>query len=723
MPFTTLKTAVAAQFERMRPFQLFRVALDKNVLWDAYLATFPAELNPMYRERTEHDCQCCKQFIRSVGGVVALVEGVVLSLWDCKAAEYQPVVDALAALVHGSVIEGPFLHYEETVGTAKNFEAVLSTQTGVLSKSGQENVVKSWEHFHLRLPSSAVAAKADIGPRLSDAGATHDVMLRSLSELSTEAIDTVLELIAQNSLYRGEEQKWAVSGFRELKVQYDRLSDHLATASLHDVEAFPQKKEVFVWENSFKVNQSISRIRNTAIGTLMVDLSEDVPMEDAVKSFEAKVAPANYKRPTALVTKAMIAKAKATIEELGLTTALERRYATLDDVSAANVLFVDRSVRSATMNPALGAPYGKGLPFTGDDVFSALATSIPERLKTLDRVEEVPIAKFLADVLPKAKVLEVLLENKFAGNLVSLVAPVDPGAKHLFKWPNGFSWSYAGDVADSMKERVKKAGGSVTGDLLCRLAWDYTDDLDFHMTEPNRFGVFYGNRRTKSGNGGELDVDANGCDGMKADPVENIFYGDRRRMQDGVYTLWVHNYNRRSAGTGFEAEVEFDGVLHSMAYKKTLKNGERVEVAQIKVSKGVFKLLSSLPSEQASKTLWGLQSQTFQKVSLLTVSPNYWFTETLGTNIQERGGFGIGNKHWFFMLENCVNADGARGFYNEFLKAELEPHRKVLEMVGAKMRTDESARQLSGLGFSSTQRNALTVRVTGASTRVLKVVF
>lgn len=75
------------------------------------------------------------------------------------------------------------------------------------------------------------------------------------------------------------------------------------------------------------------------------------------------------------------------------------------------------------------------------------------------------------------------------------------------------------------------------------------------------------------------------------------------------------------------------------------------------------------------------------------------------------------------MLDGCINDGSARGFYNEFLKSELDQHRKVFEMVGAKMRTDESQHQLSGLGFSSTQRNSVVCRVKGSFSRIINITF
>jgi hypothetical protein len=94
------------------------------------------------------------------------------------------------------------------------------------------------------------------------------------------------------------------------------------------------------------------------------------------------------------------------------------------------------------------------------------------------------------------------------------------------------------------------------------------------------------------------------------------------------------------------------------------------------------------------------------------MSPNFWDGEK-----------DTGNKHYLFMLNGCTNETSPRGFFNEFLKGELTPHRKVLELVGSKVRADEVPNQLSGLGFSSTQRNHVICRVSGSFTRTLKVTF
>src|SRR5690606_1291105 len=109
---------------------------------------------------------------------------------------------------------------------------------------------------------------------------------------------------------------------------------------------------------------------------------------------------------------------------------------------------------------------------------------------------------------------------------------------------------------------------------------------------------------------------------------------------------------------------------------------------------------------------WGLNTETFVKVNTLMLSPNHWDDNTTG------------NKHWFFILEGCANPEGTRGIYNEFLRGNLEQHRKVFEVLGSKTRCLPSNEQLSGLGFSSTREDEVIIRVTGSKiNKTYKVKF
>lgn len=675
--FQKLKTAVARQFAAMSSHELFEVDIDKDLLWATYLGSFPEGSNPIYRKNTWHDCSCCRSFIRQVGGLVAIIDNKMVSVWDVTGvpAYYATVAKAMSDLVKSKRITGVYRTALKTAGTDKSRELL-------------DGKINTYDHFFVNLPKEVTVR--DPGIATSQALATHDVLKRSLEEISMEAIDTVLELIAQGSLYRGEEHKHSVQEFRKLKAFVEKLP--------------AGQRELYYWSGMNQAGQSVTRIRNTSIGTLLVNLSEGKDLEYAVKAFEKIMAPANYQRPKALVTKAMIEQAKKTLEELGLASALHRRAAEITDVPVTDMIFVDRETSVQV----------KG------DAFDQLAAGVSQVPKKLDKVEEIDMEKFIREVVPTAKSIEVLVENEHIPNLVTLVAPEDPTAGRLFKWDNPFSWSYNGEFADSIREKVKAAGGSVTGDVCCRLAWFNYDDLDLHMVEETgvlgsrrstgSYEIYFANRRIQSPSGGMLDVDMNAGTGQTRTPVENIVYQDASKMKDGDYYLIVHQYSKReSSDVGFEVEIDVQGTVHRFHLPEAVPQNARVQVAKLSVQKGVVTVTPTLPVSTTPKEVWGIKTNTFQRVEAFMRSPNCW------------GDRKVGNEHFFFMLKDCKNDGSARPFFNEFLKEDFSKHRRVFEAVGGKMRIDPARRQLSGVGFSSTSRRSVVVRVSGAFSRMLKV--
>ena len=535
-----------------------------------------------------------------------------------------------------------------------------------------DNTTLTFNHFHCVVPSALV--NGDYRTVLSRVESTKQVFNRGLDEITTEALEMTLELIAQGSLYRGDEFKSGVSNFLELKRKYLSLDD--------------KQKDIFVWLN---VDTAGARIRNTAIGTLLQDLSEGKELEEAVKAFERVVAPTNYKRPKALVTQGMINSALKTIDDLGIEEALYRRHAKLEDISVNDVLFADRNAK----------PKMQG-------VAGLLQKEVKVGTKNLQKIEEIGIDEFLANVLPSCTSLEILLENKHSANLCNLVAPMNTDAKGIFKWGSNFSWSYNGNITDSMKQNVKAAGGNVEGVLRFSIQWndqqDNGNDLDAHCKQPNGSNIYYGNKN--GGLSGTLDVDIINPGSKVA--VENIIYTDISRMKDGKYEFFVRNFNGTS-GRNFTAEIEFNGVVHSYSYEG--RTSGDMYVAEVTLKNGEFSIKHLMQSSQLSKEIWGLNTLQFHKVNLVTLSPNFW-------NEKE-----IGNKHYMFILDECKNPESVRGFYNEFLDNSLNDHRKVFEVLATKMQCPYEEQQLAGLGFSSTQRNDVTVKVQGAFTRMLKIKF
>ena len=299
--------------------------------------------------------------------------------------------------------------------------------------------------------------------------------------------------------------------------------------------------------------------------------------------------------------------------------------------------------------------------------------------------------------------------------MVSLIAPVNKDAKNMMKWGNSFSWAYSGNMTDSeMKERVKNAGGAVDGVLRFSIQWNAgkdwnRDDFDAHCKTPC-YHIFF-NQMLDHKTRGRLDVDV--INPVKGKPaVENITWADKSKMVDGDYEFFVHNYCHSNGTSGFTAEIEFDGKIYEFEYDQPLRQGQNVPVATVTLEDGVFTIKEKLPSTTSSREIWGINTNQFVPVTVMCYSPNYWDEQT-----------GIGHKHYLFMLNGCVNEDTPNGFFNEFLKQELVQHKRVFEALGSKMHVADDPNQLSGIGFSSTKRDDVIVKVKGATERVLKIKF
>lgn len=621
---------------------------------EVYLDNIPKEYNPIFRERRYFDGNYDKRFLRAVGNMAMITEDYkVVSLWDFESETVlEPARKAMLEAVKECNIKDLFLHFEKWVGNEPNVD------------SKDNRII--WEHYLYRLPNSLVEKNDYIPTVKGKYRAEYETLSRSLKEVNIEDLTTVIDLIEDNAIYRGREFLKVLINWRCDKENYDKINT-----------------DEFVWHLVIEgmKDHSLLKYRNSVIGSLITDLYDGKDLESAVKSYESKVAPSNYKRPKALVTTRMVDDAKAKLEELGFLDSIYRAPAKLTDIPTDKVLFTSQEVRSLSVF---------------DDLKKDATNNITKKVN-LKEAKEVGMKEFF-EMLPNVRKIDLYPNIDVNSSKLVMTKPYYEDSPSPFKWDNGFSWTYTDtDSADSITQRVKNAGGNVDGEVRFSLSWDNTDDLDIILENAYTGDMIFFNRKRNLG--GELDIDANFMTIME-NPVENIYWNSINDMADGKYYVRVNNYTRRTnSDQGFKLQMAVLGevvtyscstneVNHHEQMLTVYKNGRSIDIIDV--------------NEKLSKE--DISGKQFIEVKNILKSPNAWSDKV------------IGNEHVIFLADGIEVNFHVRGFFNEQLNATLNEHRKVTEVLGSKLKLapdkfegDDIAK---GYGFSTTSNKNFYLRLT-----------
>lgn len=703
-----LNKLLQAQFAIMcATGKLFKSQISGQEVWDAYLAAFDREDDPVFRdpESTVHNCNHCNNFIRRYGNVVAIDENYnIISLFDVLAEEeYQASMDRMSKMLRKAPIANIFfetfqelnsLPYESCSKSNSVFRLGIDKNHKRYTKEEAElygvvkpNEVRTFNHMHLDLPKKYVDMSGkSIESIQADYRSAKEVFLRAMVEIPLDTLMLVKDLINQGSLLDGETHLHKIEKILPFKEEFDKTSI--------------TKRDNWAWVTSYGL--PYAKFKNELIGVLCSELAEGEELNKACQSWNKRVDPANYMKAVAPITETQKKNAQKFVEENGYVESFDRRFATIDDIKADEIKHIN---------------IGEGSIKSASIFDSVKTTSSRHKRNEFKGVEEVSIDKFIKDILPGCTSVEAFLENRHEGNLVSMTTSNDEDCKQMFKWSNPYSWTYKGNLAGKsmIKESVKSQGGKVDGVLRFSIMWSEGDsiddsDLDAHCIEPNGNEIYFSNTVSRT-TGGNLDIDITGPQDHKRggkNVVENITYPSLSRMKDGVYKLFVHQYSARHS-KGFKAEIEFNGEIYEYSYDNPVSGN--VQVAEVTLKNGEFSIKHILPSSTSSREMYGLETQQFHKVNLVCLSPNHW------------GENKTGNKHYFFMLDGCKADSAIRSFHSENLEPELAQHRKVLEVLGAVNMLEPTDNQLSGLGFNATVNDEVILRLKGNFKRVIKVKF
>jgi hypothetical protein len=700
---------IQKQFAEMsKAGKLFRVALSGQEVSDLYIKSF--DNDPIFRspESTEHNCNHCKNFLRRYGNIVSVNDKYeITTIFDIKIDdEFTPVVEALSKAIKSSKITEVFfetfielngLPYESCskknsvfqLGVHENLKRYTKEEAEKYGRVKPEEIRK-FQHLHLFVDKQFVDMSGkSVESIMGEYRDAKNVFQKAMEIISLDTFELVRDLINQGSLLDGQTHLYKIEQIIPFKKEYDELNK--------------KQRDNWCWVKSYKL--PYAKFKNELIGVLCTELAEGEELNKACQSWNKRVDPVNYMKTTAPITKKQIEEAKLFVEENDYVESFDRRFANIDDIKVSEILHSN---------------VGKGEIKSVSIFDSVKSTSTRHKRNEFDGVEEVSIDKFMKDILPTCTNIEVFLKNTHEANMVSLTTANNPDSKPIFKWDNNYSWTFNGNLAgkSQIKEAVKLEGGKIDGVLRFSIVWneDGKDVLDFdaHALEPNGTEIYYSsNYRKDRGNyktamSGQLDVD---MISPRKLGVENIVWDNKSKMKDGVYKLWIRNFDGGN-NKGFKAEVEFDGEIYTYEYKTPVIGRADVRIAEVTLKNGEFSIKHLIPeSSVSSREIYGLETNTFHKVNLVCLSPNHW------------GNNNVGNKHYMFMLDGCKSPTSIRSFHNENLIPELVKHRKVMEVLGATNVIESKDKQLSGLGFNATVKDEVIVRLSGTHKRTVKIKF
>lgn len=701
---------------------LFRSEITGDELWELYLKKFKPENDPIFRspESSTHNCNYCKNFIRRYGNIVKINDDLSIStLFDnVVEEEYKDSFSAMSHVLKKSRIADIFvetfnalknLPYEACSKNAKEF--LLGVEKNVKRYTREEakkyggvvpNQTITFNHLHVRIPKKYIDMSGSSEESLTgNVRSVKEVFKRGLDQITESTLDLVCELIKQDSILNGTTYLKKVEVFKNQVFIYNTVPENL--------------KDRWVWKNV--INNEVARFRNEVIGTLCVDIEEGVDLTIACQAWNKKVDPANFMRATAPITQNQINAARKFVEENGYEASFSRRLANIDDIKASEILHIN--INNNVKNISIF-----------DNIKSSPKFNNKQKLN-FKGVEEISINNFMSEILPTCTNIEAYFGSRMCDNLVNLVVPTSEESKPIFKWNNNYSWSYNGNLAgkSELSSRVKEKGGRIDGVFRFTHSWNELERneslMDLHVFMPgcpvpttgggpNVVGRRVGwNQRTDFQSKGTQDVDYTKNAPLNYIPVENITFPDINLLPEGTYVCKIHNWKFRNSGGKGRAEIALYDEIYEYVYPAT-KHQEWVEVAKVHLKNKVFTIEHTLtPVNNSSTEMYGLKTNEFHKVNLVCLSPNYW------------GSDNVGNKHYFFMLENCKNPEEVRGFYNEMLKPELLKHKQVMEVLGSKCMIESIENQLAGLGFNSTVREELIVKIEDNSkkSKLLKIKF
>lgn len=291
----------------------------KNQLSKLWLDTYSAlrTTEGVMSHREFHQCLTCNDFLDRYGSLVFLNDaGETKSVfWDETVVhpKYQDSIRRMREYVEKNVITSMFSHDDEMV---KCTLAMTDGRTSINRPIGKE-WGGGFGHFYFEVPQLCDSPYASAAQSIENL----NMLIRNLRAAPLPALLRAEHLFESHAVLQGQSKfKNNLIEFRELKETFDQNKNERLVRNL-------------LWAQLADPNAAIPRFMSTTTGQLVEELHVgQYTEEQAINAFLKKVDPLNYQRATEAARQGTIDKAEKMFAEKGYTPALERRYATRDEL-------------------------------------------------------------------------------------------------------------------------------------------------------------------------------------------------------------------------------------------------------------------------------------------------------------------------------------------------------------------------------------------------------
>lgn len=368
--------------------RLFRVKLERNELFEKYLSLFETNI------RQNYNCACCKSFLRRFGGLVTIdsVTGKTTSaMWRTEEgfsptsgmAFFNPILKELADIVEGAEVDYYFTRRPDQV------------HIGTLLKGG-------FQHFFI--DANAVEKSAPFSTMTTEAKyQDFEFLENNLQKFDLSIVSPALMFFeADKDMKSHTKHRNTLNKFKEQAEKYAANKN-------------PKVQANFIWDAISSVDKGLINIGNTVVGRFMKHLMTDFTLEQAKSEFLKAVDPLRYFHPTAAASAGTIAAAEKLFAQLGYESALNRRFARLDEIPKK-----------------LWEPAKKEAPVK-EGIFASLIPKEDEKKSVTIDAGVITWVVFERDYLPKADSIKVKFRSNKLYLFGSYATAGDPESKPIFK--------------------------------------------------------------------------------------------------------------------------------------------------------------------------------------------------------------------------------------------------------------------------------------------------